>query len=115
MSDSPHDANGAEMTGIIRFRVTGPPADFEQAFGKAVDFLRTQDGFVRTTLLRLVREPESELGSYTALAYWRSFEYFQRAVSTANFAKLISEVHNLSTGEPSFYRTRIDRCLEQVA
>jgi quinol monooxygenase YgiN len=116
MSGSHHDADALTgITFINRFRVHGPPAEFELTFERVADFLRTQDGFIRYTLLRHVRREESEVGSYVNVAHWRDLESFQRALGNPDIGNLISELHKLSTSEPSFYRTRLAFSLGQAA
>lgn len=90
---------------VNRFTVTGPAAEFEQAFARTSEFFGAQPGFIRHRLLKHADEP----GAYVNVAEWEDRASFEQALRQPGFAEHRTALRALGTGEPNLYTVLQER------
>ncbi|OLB80861.1 MAG: hypothetical protein AUI14_05265 [Actinobacteria bacterium 13_2_20CM_2_71_6] len=73
----------AQATVLARFRLRGDDNKFVDVFAERIDHLRRASGFVRTVLLRSVRDPRS----YASVGTWTDEWSYRTAARDARFAR----------------------------
>ncbi|MFE7842127.1 antibiotic biosynthesis monooxygenase family protein [Streptomyces sp. NPDC057474] len=93
------------ITFINRFDVTGPAAEFEEAFDTTSAFFAAQPGFIRHRLLQHVDAPHL----YVNIADWDDQDSFQKALSRPEFAAHRARLRALSSSDPNLYTPLLER------
>jgi long-chain acyl-CoA synthetase len=97
---APKFAGGFNVVILInRFTLSASPEEFEQAFDESAAFMRSQPGFIRHTLVKSLRNPES----YVNIAEWQDAESHIRVVRSPGFAAHIEQLSKVARSEPDLH------------
>jgi quinol monooxygenase YgiN len=84
---------------INRFTLSASPEEFERAFDESAEFMRSQPGFIRHTLVKSLRNPEI----YVNIAEWTDAESHIRVVKSPGFAAHIGQLSKVARSEPDLH------------
>jgi long-chain acyl-CoA synthetase len=89
---------------INRFTLSGSPEQFEEAFEESAVFMRAQPGFIRHTLVKSLRNPNS----YVNIAQWEDAEAHIKVVHSPEFAEHVQSLAKVATADPDLYSVALD-------
>ncbi|MBO0806685.1 MAG: antibiotic biosynthesis monooxygenase [Actinobacteria bacterium] len=84
---------------INRFTLTASPQAFEEAFEESAVFMRAQPGFVRHTLVKSLRDPQT----YVNIAQWQDADDHIRVVHSPEFKEHVTNLAKVSRADPDLY------------
>ncbi|HEX8007661.1 MAG TPA: antibiotic biosynthesis monooxygenase family protein [Trebonia sp.] len=94
---------------INRFTLNGSPEQFEEAFEESAVFMRAQPGFIKHTLVKSLRDPNS----YVNIAHWRAADDHIRVVLSDEFKAHVEALGKVATADPDLYSPVLE--VEQAA
>jgi long-chain acyl-CoA synthetase len=84
---------------INRFTLSASQEEFEEAFEESAVFMRAQPGFIRHTLVKSLRDPDS----YVNIAQWQEAADHIRVVHSPEFQAHVEALAKVATADPDLY------------
>lgn len=84
---------------INSFTLTASPQAFEEAFEQSAVFMRAQPGFIRHTLVKSLRDPQT----YVNIAQWQNAGDHIRVVHSPEFKEHVTNLAKVARADPDLY------------
>ena len=84
---------------INRFTVSASEEEFLAVFEESAVFMRAQPGFIRHTLVKSLRDPNS----YVNIAQWEQAQDHIRVVTSPEFGAHVQALAQVATSDPDLY------------